>query len=59
VSTETKCRHCKKPVVRCETLPSHIGCSSAYGWIHAGGGRHACFRTSGFSYAEPEEVPSS
>ena len=52
------CRHCRKPLVRCDTLPSHIGCSSAYGWIHGDGGRHACFRTSGFSYAEPAEVPS-
>jgi hypothetical protein len=51
------CKNCRKPIVRCETLPSHCGCSSAYGWIHAGGGAHDCIRRSGpVTRAQPEET---
>ncbi len=49
------CKHkrCGKPIIRCETLPPHFGCSSAYGWIHANGGAHACEPRSDGPYAQP------
>lgn len=47
---------CRKPIVPCVTLPSHFGCSSAYGWIHANGGAHACEPRSDGPYALPEAV---
>lgn len=50
------CRHCGKPIVRCENQPSHIGCSSGYGWIHADPNwGHTCVRRAASpSYARPE-----
>lgn len=60
VAGET-CRHCHRPVIRCDSLPSHCGCSSGYGWIHAEPWwGHSCRRPGQFSqYARPEpaEVP--
>lgn len=29
------CRHCRRPIIACDTQLSHVGCSSGYGWIHA------------------------
>lgn len=52
------CKHkrCRKPIVRCETLPAHCGCSSAYGWIHANEGAHACEPRADGPYAQPEST---
>ena len=47
------CEHCKKPIVRCESVPEHIGCSSAYGFIHEDTRAHACKPRSDGPYAEP------
>lgn len=48
------CKHCKKPIIRCDVLPSHFGCSSAYGYIHDNPRAHACEPRSDGPYAQPE-----
>lgn len=49
------CKHprCGKRIVRCDTLPSHCGCSSACGWIHAVSERHFCGVGPAGLYARP------
>ena len=47
------CKHCKKRIIRCETLPSHFGCSSARGYVHVNPRAHACEPRSDGPYAEP------
>lgn len=49
------CRDCKRPIIACDTLPSHVGCSSGYGWIHAEPHwGHSCGPLSKRQYARPE-----
>ena len=48
-----RCKHCKKPVIRCESVPVHIGCSSGRGFVHAGTRAHGGEPRSGGPYAEP------
>lgn len=52
---EARCKHCAEPIWRCGRLPSHGGCSSASGWIHAIGWRHSCGGSSSGNYALPDE----
>ena len=47
------CRHCQKPIIRCESVPVHIGCSSAYGFVHADTRFHTCEPRSNGPYAQP------
>lgn len=49
----TVCKRCRRPIVRCETLPAHFGCSSAHGWIHSEPRTHACEPRSDGPYAVP------
>jgi hypothetical protein len=36
VATDTDtCKHCRKPIIRCGSVPVHAGCGSGYGWIHS------------------------
>jgi hypothetical protein len=50
------CRYCRRPIVACDTVPSHVGCSSGYGWIHAEPWwGHSCQRPGKYSqYARPD-----
>jgi hypothetical protein len=48
------CKHCNKPIIRCESVPSHFGCSSARGYLHDGTRAHGCKPRSDGPYAEPE-----
>jgi hypothetical protein len=50
------CWHCRKPIARCDSLPSHIGCSSGHGWIHTNPEQwgHDCEPRSGPPYARPD-----
>lgn len=51
------CRYCLKPILRCADQPSHAGCSSGYGWIHAEPyWGHSCGRASDRHYARPGEA---
>jgi hypothetical protein len=50
------CKNCPGPIERCAARPSHAGCSSAYGWIHADGGAHACEPGSDGPYAQPSDA---
>jgi XRE family transcriptional regulator, regulator of sulfur utilization len=55
---EAACRHCRRPILACGTLPPHGGCSSGYGWIHAEPHwGHSCRGRSGTTYARPRETP--
>jgi hypothetical protein len=45
-------------IVRCETLPSHFGCSSALGYVHMDPRAHACSPV-GRSYAAPARTQLS
>lgn len=58
VTPEATCRYCRRPILRCDTLPSHCGCSSGWGWIHAEPWwGHSCGRyPSRREYARPEAV---
>lgn len=53
---EIRCKNCARPLVRCDSLPSHGGCSSAAGWIHEIGWVHACRSGPAGSYAYPSAV---
>ena len=48
------CKHCKKPIIPCESVPAHFGCSSARGFLHADQRAHACEPRSDGPYATPE-----
>jgi hypothetical protein len=54
------CRHCGHPIVRCDTVPSHAGCGSGFGWIHSDPDQwgHSCRPRSGAPYAQPGEPQS-
>jgi hypothetical protein len=59
--TAVVCRHCRKPIVRCDTVPSHIGCGSAHGWIHTNPEQwgHSCEPRWTAPYAQPLEEAAS
>jgi hypothetical protein len=50
------CKHCHEPIIRCESAPSHAGCSSARGYLHDGTRAHGCQPRSDGPYAEPRTV---
>jgi len=52
------CDGCGKPVIPCAAVASHIGCSSARGYIHQGSGAHSCEPRSGAPYAHPVSLRS-
>lgn len=54
-SDAATCRHCRKPIIRCDTVPSHTGCGSGYGWIHSNPDQwgHSCQPRSSAPYAQP------
>ena len=54
------CWHCRKPIVRCDSVPYHIGCGPGHGWIHTNPEQwgHSCEPRSGHPYARPD-APSS
>lgn len=54
-TTPVTCR-CGQLIIRCVTQPSHIGCSSGYGWIHLDPWGHSCQPRSGAPYA-PQADP--
>lgn len=49
------CKHCRKPIVRCDSVPSPAGCGSGYGWIHSNPEQwgHSCRPRSSAPYALP------
>lgn len=49
------CKHCRKPIVLCASVPAHAGCGSGYGWIHSNPEQwgHGCQPRSGAPYAQP------
>lgn len=53
--TGDTCWHCRKPIVRCGTVPPHAGCGSGHGWIHSNPEQwgHSCEPRSGAPYAQP------
>lgn len=54
------CKHCRKPIARCEEFPAHAGCSSGYGWIHLEPNwGHSCQPRSGAPYAQPVATPAA
>lgn len=55
---QQRCKHCHKPIVRCDSVPVHIGCGSGYGWIHSTPEQwgHSCRPRSGSPYAQPEDA---
>jgi hypothetical protein len=52
------CKHCHRPIVRCASVPSHIGCSDGHGWIHSDPDQwgHSCEPRFTGPYAQPEEA---
>lgn len=55
VTVHGTCRYCHRPIIRCDSQPEHIGCSSGYGWIHVEPWwGHGCGRVSLRRYARPE-----
>lgn len=52
------CDGCGKPVIPCAAVASHIGCSSARGYIHQESGAHSCVPRSGAPYAHPVSLRS-
>jgi hypothetical protein len=53
------CKHCRRPIIRCDTVRSHAGCGSGYGWIHSDPEQwgHSCEPRSGAPYAQPAVTP--
>jgi hypothetical protein len=53
------CKHCRKPIARCATLPGHAGCRSGYGWIHSNADQwgHTCQPRSSAPCALPAPMP--
>jgi len=52
------CRNCGKPIIPCESIPAHFGCSSACGFLHVDPRAHACEPRSDGPYAQPSSSVS-